>query len=259
VDSWDRRIRSDMLFLWHSPVPGVAIAVLGAVAAVMSIRTLSSYEKFFWTLMAFGLLCAEIRAIRVDRIEQAKSALKDRAAQDANFLSLNKKQDAELTGFSGLQESIKTQFQKTSPVQTFGKGGKIEPKAAKTILPPSNPTALTPEPAQPAHSAQLTITQTNDVSTRPDAPYKIKVVIQTTVEMPTLKLLLKCSVPIIDANGGPSNGGMLMNTSNGIVDADHTLYFFQYGGAFPPFGPANPIAVNIWAASPVVCDQAKTF
>ena len=65
---WEHRITAWILgvaafcatvsFLRHSPVPGVAIAVIGAVAAVMSIRTLSSYEKFFWTLMAFCILYA---------------------------------------------------------------------------------------------------------------------------------------------------------------------------------------------------------
>jgi len=52
---WEHRVTAWILgiasfcttvtFLRHSPVPGVAIAVLGVVAAVMSIRTLSSYEK----------------------------------------------------------------------------------------------------------------------------------------------------------------------------------------------------------------------
>jgi len=58
------------LFLWHSPSPGIAIAVLGCVAIVMSIRRLSSLQKVFWIAIVFVLLFVELTAIRVDRIEQ---------------------------------------------------------------------------------------------------------------------------------------------------------------------------------------------
>ena len=200
----------------------------------------------------------------MDRAEQTKHALEDRAAQDASFLALNKKQDSEFlatesltSGFSGLQASLDKQFHNTVPVQTFGKGGK--PKAStppiEAVAPAVQPAPLTP---QPGLSGSLTISQSNDVSTRADAPYKIKVVIQTTVDMPTLKLALKCSVPLVEAQGGPGSGTLMM-TSQGIANADHSIWFMQYGSAVPSFGPSNPIVVNVWAASPVVCNQARTF
>jgi hypothetical protein len=52
--------------------------------------------------LAFGLLYAEIRAIRVDRIETNKHALEDRAKQDAQFLAT----ESLVSGFSGLRASL---------------------------------------------------------------------------------------------------------------------------------------------------------
>jgi hypothetical protein len=157
----------------------------------------------------------------------------------------------------------KKQFSNPVPVQTFGKGGKKESKEAPppVVTPPVNDAVVPPATTQPepARLGALTITQQNDVSTRADAPYKVKVTIQTTVEMPTLKLVLKCNVPLVEAQGGPSGSGMLMMTSQGISNADHSVWFLQYGSAIPPFGPSNPIVVNVWAASPIVCSQAGTF
>jgi hypothetical protein len=250
-------------FLDHSPTPGVAIAVLGVVAAVISIRTLSSYEKFFWTLVAFGLLYAEIRAIRVDRLEQSKHALEDRAAQDNQFLALNQKQDVEFVATKGLQISLDKQFQKTVPVQPFHNVGKTDATQRPTDQPlakhPSEVQAPIPSQVQQAVLGSLTISQSEEVSTRPDAPYKARVIIQTTVEMSALKLVLKCTGPLVEAQGGPIGSGILMMTSQGISNADRSLWFLQYGNASPPFGPSNPIAVNVWSTAPVICNQAKTF
>lgn len=252
-------------FLHRSPVPGVSIAVLGVVAAVMSIRTLSTFEKFGWMLIVFALLYAEIRAIRVDRTEANKHALEDRQDQYSNFLTLSRQQQSLATNLGGLQNSLEKQFaNNTIPVQIIGKGGKpkqvaVPPAAAspsQATVPPSNPA---PSPVSPAHSGSLTITQQDDVSTRTDAPNKIKVTIQTTVDMPTLKLALKCNVPIVQAQGGPAGAGLLIGTNQGIANADPTVWFFHYGSAVPPFGPSNPIVVNVWTATPAVCNQAATF
>jgi hypothetical protein len=52
-------------FYFH-PSTGAAIAVLGAVAAVMSIREMSPLEKFCGIVVVFGLLFVELRSIRRD-------------------------------------------------------------------------------------------------------------------------------------------------------------------------------------------------
>ena len=47
-------------WLWRfPPAPGYAIAVLGAVAAVMSIREMGQRERFVWLLVVFSLLYLE--------------------------------------------------------------------------------------------------------------------------------------------------------------------------------------------------------
>jgi len=51
--------------------------------------------------MAFGLLYAEIRAIRVDRIEQTKHALEERAAQDEHFKAIREVQDQDFKSTAG--------------------------------------------------------------------------------------------------------------------------------------------------------------
>lgn len=114
---WEHRITAWILgiaafittciFMHHSPTPGIAIAVLGGVAAIMSIRHLTSVEKFFWILMSFGLIFAEIRAIRVDRSEQIRHQLEDRKAQDLDFKGIRDVQDNNFKATAqGLQGAI---------------------------------------------------------------------------------------------------------------------------------------------------------
>jgi|SRR6185437_14214474 len=113
-------------FIWHSPTPGVAVTVLGGVAAIMSIRQLSSWEKFFWTAMVFALLYAEVHSINVDRKEQNRHQLEDRAAQEANFRKIRDQQNSDFeatasglkTAVHGLDATLKIAtgtFQQTQP------------------------------------------------------------------------------------------------------------------------------------------------
>jgi hypothetical protein len=114
-------------------------------------------------------------------------------------------------------------------------------------------------PPQPGEHGVLTLTQTNQVSTRPDAPNHIRVVVQTTVSMPSLKLLVKCSGPLVEATPYTSAGGMLVMTGGGVVPADRTLIAYQYQSATPPFSPANPVIIDVWSEQPVTCAEARTF
>lgn len=52
---------------WFVIFPGGAIAVLGAVAALMSIRKMGHRERLLWTIIVFALLVVELRSIRLDR------------------------------------------------------------------------------------------------------------------------------------------------------------------------------------------------
>ena len=83
---------------WKLPLPGVAVAVLGAAAAVMSLRPkMKIFEKAAWMLMISGLLFAEIRAIRKDRKDANDQTLSDRKTQDANFQGIRTQQNIDFS------------------------------------------------------------------------------------------------------------------------------------------------------------------
>jgi hypothetical protein len=111
----------------------------------------------------------------------------------------------------------------------------------------------------PANQTKLAISQQPDISSREDAPYKTKVVVQATVDFSSLKMIVQCDKPLVDGSAGLSSGGVTIMTSQGVVK-DHTnLFFFTYQSAAPQFGPANPIVFNLWSKEPIKCDQVATF
>jgi hypothetical protein len=116
-----------LYFQARLPLPGVAIAVLGAVAAIMSLRPeMRIVEKAAWMLIISALLFTEIRAIRKDRTD-AEAALKaDRKSQDDNFQAIRTKQnsdfDATAIGLKAAVDGLNTNlgiaaktFQQTEP------------------------------------------------------------------------------------------------------------------------------------------------
>jgi hypothetical protein len=103
-------------FLWHSPVPGVAVAVLGAVAVVITLRDLKPQEKVFWTIVATLLLVGELRAIRVDRSEQNRHQLEGETRLRQQFADVRKIQNQDFqqtagkleTAIGGIQTTLST-------------------------------------------------------------------------------------------------------------------------------------------------------
>jgi hypothetical protein len=112
------------------------------------------------------------------------------------------------------------------------------------------------EPASPPTTARLILSQKSQISTREDAPYQTEVTVQTTVEFPTLKLLIRCDKPLVDGNGGLN--AIMMMTSQGVIKDHPNFYILTYQSAVPPFGPKNPIIVSLWSKEPVKC-EAATF
>jgi hypothetical protein len=115
-----------------------------------------------------------------------------------------------------------------------------------------------PEEAAPKLAA-LRITQKEGISSRPDAPHKTELIVQASIDFPTLKMLIECDSPILDARLHLSSGGVLMMTSQGLVKEHPNLIIFTYGSATPQFGPANPLLVDVWSQEPVTCNQVTTF
>src|SRR5260370_13000873 len=51
-------------FMWHLPSPGIAVAVLGTVAAIMTFQEgMSDWHRFWWIVVITLLLVVEIKAI----------------------------------------------------------------------------------------------------------------------------------------------------------------------------------------------------
>ncbi|WP_158821469.1 hypothetical protein [Granulicella sp. S156] len=138
---WEHRVTSlafvmvgcgiAVFFILHSPVPGVAVTVLAVVAAIMSIRPLSSWEKFIYMALVFLLLYAEIHAITVDRREQLRHQLEAEAEQNLGFQGIRQQQNQDFqstaAGLSSAIEGLKkvlsttdTTLNQTAPHALFG-------------------------------------------------------------------------------------------------------------------------------------------
>ncbi|HYB60927.1 MAG TPA: hypothetical protein VEH50_05555 [Methylomirabilota bacterium] len=89
----------------------------------------------------------------------------------------------------------------------------------------------------PIH-AHLTVTQSYRISSRPDAPVEAEVVIQTDQTYPSLKLVLQCDKPLVDAQMtlGGTEGVVQMAVSRGLVQGHPNVVLYSYGLSTPPFG-----------------------
>jgi hypothetical protein len=142
------------------------------------------------------------------------------------------------------------------PPKGMGRVPKLTAKQSSAATVRSS--AANPPPAIQAH---LTITQSQKISTRMDAPVETEVVIQTDNTFPSLKLVMQCDKPLVDAQ--PTIGGAVgvgqMATSFGILREHPNIFVYSYGLSIPPFGPANPLVIDVWSKEPVTCGQVATF
>lgn len=119
-------ITACIYFGFHSPAPGVGIGVLGAVAAMMSVRTLISWEKFGWMVIVFFLLYTELNAIRTDRQLHDKEVATARTLELKKFREIAQDLDASV-------KSNERNFQTTS-------------KEIRTTLDAANKTIIQTQP-----------------------------------------------------------------------------------------------------------------
>ena len=79
----------------RSPQPGVAIAFIALIAAVMSVHpNMERWQKFIWILLIGAFLVTELRAIKRDRSDAAKQASIDREIQEAKFAGIRNAQNS---------------------------------------------------------------------------------------------------------------------------------------------------------------------
>jgi hypothetical protein len=114
-----------------------------------------------------------------------------------------------------------------------------------------------PNPVNPPQVASFNITQTADVSDRPDTPYKTHIVVQGTAEFPSLRIAIQCDGPIAEGAGGP-DGTMFMDTY-GVVNGHPGIFVLTYKSANPPFSPSSPLNFIFWSKGPIKCTKASTF
>jgi hypothetical protein len=128
--------------------------------------------------------------------------------------------------------------------------------------PPPTPQAETP--VSPLSAARLTVSQSPspDPSTRQDAPVKTRIVVQTDRDFPVLRLAVECDGPLVDGNAstaGVEGMSSMKMTSQGVVSGHPNIFVLTYQSATPPFGPSNPVILNLWSKNPVTCNRASTF
>jgi hypothetical protein len=89
------------------PLPGVSVAILGAMAAVMSLRPkMRMLEKAAWMVLISAMLGAEIHSIRRDRSTNDAKQSKIRDAENQKF-------DAIARGLKNAIELSKGQYSST--------------------------------------------------------------------------------------------------------------------------------------------------
>lgn len=114
---------------------------------------------------------------------------------------------------------------------------------------------------EPSQFAHLSVTQSRKLSTRTDAPTLTEVVVQTDKVFPSLKFVMQCDKPLVEAQPtiGGANGVIQMMVSSGLAQGHPNIVVYSYGSSVPSFGPANPLIINVWSKEPVTCDQVATF
>jgi hypothetical protein len=242
--------------------PFLLSAVFILIPAKAENRTV--HMRWRWGLLVFGLLFSgsawwqqnRAATISVDTTNDAISKTSEKVAVEV------KKADKDIIDAQNLRID---QLQKSLDAQ--GKDvGQIGASPFLTGKKPVRVEVTNPQSGNPTpiHQGHLTVSQETEVSTRPQFPYRIKVVIQSDIDFPSLKLSLSCNSAIGQVEGGVAGAGarglppaMFMSWV-GVEPNTPTRWTISYSNANPSFGPANPITVDIYSANPISCLTAST-
>lgn len=113
------------VWVYFRPSPGSATTVLGAAAAVMTVREMQHAQKVFWTLLVFALLGIELRAINNERNEQRQALERDhqrhereRKSEDDRFGEILGRNQA---GFDATMRAFATQLRELNRLGQLSK------------------------------------------------------------------------------------------------------------------------------------------
>ena len=216
---------------------GIFAAALACLGVYVSLQPPPTEKRFLWmsTFAAFGLATCGLIGVQAYRSGRTERGLEDQLAK------IQRSIHQAPTAQENAQAVVALERQNQVP-------------AAPSPHP--HPRVQHNTPPASTTSAELTVTQSPDVSSNADAPYKTRVVVQTTKEFPSLRLALECDGPILRGYGGVS---VMMVTSQGVVNGHPNIYVITYQAAMPPFGPANPMQISLWSKQPLICAKASTF
>jgi hypothetical protein len=226
---------------------------VGGVAIIFAVFLAPLFQKVFWNVGSSLLIAAVLLGLWkiTPKPKEPPTAQENAAAvvalEEQRAAARPTAQPAPLPQSTALPPTVPTSPKHPKPVEpTPTPGPAIPPTQPPSQLSPSGPEV-----------ARFILTQSEDVSSRDDAPHLTRVVIQTNVEFPTLRLALQCDGPIVEGNGG-INGAMMM-VSEGVANGYPNVFVLKYGSASPHFGPASPITISLWSKQPIHCGQATTF
>lgn len=218
------------------------LTVLGAGLAGHLAAKESWHKWFFW---GSGLLIVALIYL------QARSYKEPPTAEEIASAVLKKQQQT---------HNVDTQAG-TSPSSSGDGMSQHKTKIPKKSVPPPTQTGQTPPSNTQSLQAHLSVSQSQKISSRPDAPIATEVVIQTDKVFPSLRLVMQCDKPLVDteyALGGTSGMAQMM-VSSGLAKGHPNVVVYSYGSSTPPFGPANPLIIEVWSKEPVTCNQVATF
>ena len=250
---------------YYSPHPIIPVAGCGGVRAVKLL--IHIVILMFAALVVLGaFLFAVIDMFtRVDYLKEKAPWLKRMLERRSAFGVLLLVTAFLLIG-DGYELLTKEIPEANPPTVTFPapSGPVTTPKSTHAALSPSQAPSTTgqaPSNTTQSLQAHLSVSQSLLISTRSDAPFATKVVIQTDKEFPSLRFVMQCDKPLVDteyALGGTSGMAQQM-VSSGLAPGRPNTVLYSYGSSTPPFGPANPLIIELWSKEAVTCNQVATF
>jgi hypothetical protein len=106
--------------------------------------------------------------------------------------------------------------------------------------------------------ASLTISRSEKISTDPDAPYEMQLVIATTKNLPGLNsVVVHCDGNLVAWSWtSPDQNTIKKGVSGNSFQFPYSSLRY---GLTPAFDPARPLVFLVWSKQPVTCGKAETF
>jgi hypothetical protein len=231
--------------------------ILAGVGVYVTIYTPAQQNKRLWTSSLIVFCVITLGAMFLQQHRTAKSASIDRqlAIEETTRKVSNSVADqykGEISGLNTRIKSLQEQLtQQSRSVETI-KGSNIITGRTPVKVEVTNALPAGSDQALTWHQGHLIVTQQQRISTRKEFPFRAQIVIQSDVEFKSLRLAVRCKEPIGDANIASD---MVAFSVRWGISTDGKGWFYSYGSAGTPLSPERPITVNVYAASPITCNE----